>query len=194
MSANRSFWVIVAGNTPTAFRSRFRDALLPTLRQLQRTQPDADLRWFERGRMWASAEEARAARSAERQARDGRSRERGPDWRPGGSHEDPRARFKLTRDQKRARFRKRLQDKAADQKREGRPPSGERRPKPPREAREHAPGARRPSKHGRPGGASRQRKAGQKHDQRRGPASSRPGGSTRHSGRGRKPGSSSRKK
>lgn len=96
-------WVIVVGQTATSFRARRRDDLIPTLRQLQRTQPDVDLRWFDRGQLWNSPEQARDALRAQRQA----PRDRGPDWRPGGSHKDPRAQFALTRDQKRARFKNR---------------------------------------------------------------------------------------
>jgi hypothetical protein len=99
-----AFWVILAGTTPTAFRAKVRDVLLPTLHQLQRTQPDVSLQWFERGRLWPSPDEARHALAARRQARPVRR----PDWRPGGTHADPHARFKLTRDQKRARFKKRV--------------------------------------------------------------------------------------
>src|ERR1700733_11489475 len=98
--ARHSFWVILAGPTPTAFRSADRDTLLPTLRQLQRSQPDVSIRWFERGRLWESPE---AARDAQRRPPEGAPR-RGPGWRPGGSHEDPRARYQISRDERRARF------------------------------------------------------------------------------------------
>ena len=54
-------WVILAGNTPTSFRARDRDVLVPTFVQLQRTQPDVSLKWFERGRLWTSPAEARDA-------------------------------------------------------------------------------------------------------------------------------------
>jgi hypothetical protein len=33
---------------------------------------------------------------------------KGRDWRPGGSHKDPRARYEISRDEKRARYKKRL--------------------------------------------------------------------------------------
>jgi hypothetical protein len=104
MPTVRGFWVIVSGALPTSFRAKQREDLLPTLRQLQRTQPDTELRWFERNRFWTTPEEAREALAARRRAPESRGR----DWRPGGEHKDPRARFKLTRDQKRARFKKRL--------------------------------------------------------------------------------------
>ena len=97
------YWIIVSGVTPTAFRSRRKEDLLPTLKQLQRTQPDTILRWFDRGRSWSSPEEARDARLARARAAKSRTR----DWRPGGDHKDPRARFKVTRDQKRAQFKRR---------------------------------------------------------------------------------------
>ena len=94
-------WVIIAAKAPTAFRAKHRETLIPTLRQLQRTQPDAELRWFDGGRLWASPAEAEEARR----------RPPGPKrpaaWRPGGDHRDPRARFELSRDEKRARFKRR---------------------------------------------------------------------------------------
>jgi hypothetical protein len=103
MPAPHAFWVIVDGVTPTAFRAKLRDTLIPTLKQLQRTQPNVSLRWFDRGRLWDSPLAARDALRAKRLARP----DRRPEWRPGGNHVDPKERFKLTRDQKRARFKKR---------------------------------------------------------------------------------------
>jgi len=103
MPPAHGFWVILAGETPTAFRARTRDVLLPTLYQLRQTQPTVSLRWFERNRMWTDPLEAREALRAARERR----RSRPPGWRPGGSHKDPRERFNLTRDQKRARFKRR---------------------------------------------------------------------------------------
>src|SRR5690606_15553609 len=97
-------WVIVTGNAPTAFRARDREDLLPTLHQLQRTQPDAVLMWFERGRLCTSREAA-ASGSGTRQARDQSRRHGG---RPGGEHRDPRARQDLPRDRRRELYRKRL--------------------------------------------------------------------------------------
>jgi hypothetical protein len=117
-------WVIVAGNTPTAFRARDRETLLPTLHQLQRTQPDTRLCWFERNRLWTSPLEAREARVARTSLRTTRTRE----WRPGGQHKDPRARFERSRDERRAQFKKRrFGPKTRDAA--GRPPRGPRRPK-----------------------------------------------------------------
>ena len=103
MAAPHSFWVIVDGTTPTAFRARQREDLLPTLKQLQRTQPAVVLRWFDRGQLWESPIAALEALKMKRRLRS----DRGPAWRPGGSHVDPRERFQLTRDQKRARFKRR---------------------------------------------------------------------------------------
>jgi 23S rRNA pseudouridine2605 synthase len=96
-------WVIVAGAQPTAFRARTVEELLPTLKQLQRTQPNVELRWFERGRFWTSPEEARTAFVAKSRSASGRGR----DWRPGGDHRDPRARYDVPRDVRRARFKER---------------------------------------------------------------------------------------
>jgi hypothetical protein len=105
MPARRGgYWVILAGTTPTAFRARERDDLVPTLRQLQRTQPDVTLQWFARGKLWESPDAAEAAAIAERRV----ARARPPTWRPGGAHKDPRERYQMTRDQKRARFKRNL--------------------------------------------------------------------------------------
>jgi CheY-like chemotaxis protein len=103
MPSRHTYWVILAGTTPTSFRADRREELLPTLHQLQRTQPDVTLRWFARGRLWASPIEANEALKAARRA----PRTRTGAWRPGGTHKDPKARYQLTRDQKRARFRQR---------------------------------------------------------------------------------------
>lgn len=113
MASRHRFWVIIAGKTPTAFRANYKEELLPTLTQLQRTQADVSIRWFARGRLWDSPIEEHAALKAARLAPRTRTR----DWRPGGLHKDPKARFELTRDQKRARFKKR-------QSRPPRPPRG----------------------------------------------------------------------
>ncbi|HEY7499715.1 MAG TPA: hypothetical protein VH740_14450 [Vicinamibacterales bacterium] len=104
MPPRYAYWTIILDGKPTAFRARTQDELLPTLRQLQSRHPDAVMRWFSRGRLWHSPEEERAARLARMSNRQNRDR----DWRPGGTHEDPRARFKVPRDEKRRRFREQL--------------------------------------------------------------------------------------
>ena len=163
-----AYWTIIFGGQPTAFRSATRDELLPTFKQIQSKHPDAQLRYFARGTLWYSDEEARAALIRERFERRERPRPTGPkptpgpwkphdenrpprrkdwkphgdsrptkpggwkpradvrkpeterwkpsaesrkprpsgehrgrEWRPGGAHEDPRARFKVPRDVKR---------------------------------------------------------------------------------------------
>ncbi len=101
MPAPRAFWVILIGDVPTSFRANEREDLLPTFRQLQRTQPTVALRWVERGKVWESP--AAALGAAKLEATVTREK-RGKEWRPGGDHKDPKARFELTRDQKRARF------------------------------------------------------------------------------------------
>ena len=59
MPPRHAYWTILIGDSPTAFRARERDELLPTFERLRAKQPDAVLKWFERGRLWASPEEAR---------------------------------------------------------------------------------------------------------------------------------------
>jgi hypothetical protein len=104
MPPRHTYWTIILEGKPTAFRAHTQEELLPTLRQLQARHPDAVLLWFARGRLWKSEEESREALSKRRPPGD----RRGPAWRPGGEHEDPRARFKIPRDEKRRRFRERL--------------------------------------------------------------------------------------
>jgi len=143
--AARAFWLIVDGTVPTAFRSRQREDLLPTLHQLQRTQPTVSLLWFERGRTWESPAAARQALEVRRRT----AAERNRDWRPGGSHADPRAKYALSRDEKRARFKKRAIRDRQERDGEGAPgPSSDRRSKRPAGPR---PFGRQGSKGGRPG-------------------------------------------
>ena len=87
MPPRYAFWTILIDRQPTAFRARERAELLPTLAQLRRTNDDVMLKWFSRGRLWESPEEELAARTS-------RTEQRGRDWRPGGEHKDPRARFR----------------------------------------------------------------------------------------------------
>lgn len=103
MPPRHVYWTIILEGKPTAFRAHTREELEPTLRQLQSRHPDAVLMWFARGRLWDSPELERASRSGKR---DGERR--GPEWRPGGLHRDPRDRFKVPRDEKRRRFADRL--------------------------------------------------------------------------------------
>src|SRR5262249_23536051 len=84
-----AYWTILIDNTPTAFRARDREELLPTLAQLKRTSDQVELKWFAQGRLWDSPEAQHAARRAAHPPRE----KRGVDWRPGGHHKDPRARF-----------------------------------------------------------------------------------------------------
>ena len=89
-----TYWTIVLGDAPTAFRAAQRDELLPMLKQLQRQNPDAAIKWFQRGRLWDSQEDADRERDERREL----ARERDQKWRPGGEHRDPRERYKVPRD------------------------------------------------------------------------------------------------
>jgi len=87
MPPRYAYWTILIDNQATAFRAREREELLPTLAQLRRTNADVVMKWFARGRIWES-------REAEIAAQQQRKERRGPDWRPGGNHQDPRDRFR----------------------------------------------------------------------------------------------------
>jgi 23S rRNA pseudouridine2605 synthase len=96
MPPRYSYWTIILDGVPTAFRARDREDLLPTFKQLQRKNPDAVMKWFARGRLWESPQAASDAARQEREMVRRRSApgdRRGPGWRPGGEHQDPRARF-----------------------------------------------------------------------------------------------------
>jgi len=80
-----AYWTILAGGLPTAFRAADRDDLLPTFKRIHEKHPDAEMKWFARGRLWASPEEAR-----EHAARGKSSERRDRSWRPGGDHRDRR--------------------------------------------------------------------------------------------------------
>lgn len=134
------FWTILLGTEPTAFRASHMDTLVPTLKQLQRRHPEAVIKWFDRGQLFASPEEADLARAAAAPER------RPRDWRPGGDHRDPRARFEVSRDEKRRRFKM--------QQRRDRTAGG-----PPAAPRADARGPRRPDT-ARPSGSSLPRPAG----------------------------------
>jgi hypothetical protein len=104
-----AYWTIILEGKPTAFRAQYRDELLPTFKQLQTKHPDVVMKWFSRGKLWASPEEAQSASQ-----RRTTSERRKPDWRPGGEHRDPRARFDIPRDEKRRRFAAKLRRDARD--------------------------------------------------------------------------------
>jgi hypothetical protein len=88
-----AFWTILIDQKPTAFRAREQSELLPTVAQLRRTNSDVLLKWFARGRVWDSPEQEREAQRQPKPVVERRTRE----WRPGGAHKDPRARFKKRR-------------------------------------------------------------------------------------------------
>src|SRR4051794_15331424 len=90
MPPRYAYWTILIDNQPTAFRAREREELLPTLNQLKRKSANVLLQWYARGRLWESPEAERAARSGPTTEHD----KRGSAWRPGGTHQDPRDRFK----------------------------------------------------------------------------------------------------
>lgn len=114
------YWTILIDGKPTAFRATDKDDLLATVTQLRRTNKDVALKYFARGKVWDSPEQAH-----DRSRPSAPAEKRGRDWRPGGSHEDPRARF----DRKKKR---RDEQDAEPTPREDKPgpsgPSGARRP------------------------------------------------------------------
>ncbi len=119
-----AYWTILIDNAPTAFRAASRDDLLPTLNQLRRKNADVVMKWFARGRLWESPEAALAAAQA-KPPREKRNRE----WRPGGDHRDPRARFDKNAHKQRRREARRDRHAPGDAQ-QAKSPDGERRGRP----------------------------------------------------------------
>jgi hypothetical protein len=90
MPPRYAYWTILIDQKATAFRAREREELLPTFHQLKRKNADVVMKWFARGRLWESPEQAQNAQRAPKAPLE----KRGRDWRPGGEHRDPRERFK----------------------------------------------------------------------------------------------------
>ena len=137
MPPRYAYWTILIDDKPTAFRAREREELLPTFHQLQRKNTNVTMRWFARGRLWESREaeqddfqrRKRAASAPFAKAPAGDTR--GGDWRPGGTHKDPRDRFKKKNRPERAwsdsdvqRDREKLGPPRGDRPRQDRKPAG----------------------------------------------------------------------
>jgi len=84
-----AYWTILIDDKPTAFRARDQQELMPTLAQLKRTNARVEMKWFAQGRLWDSPEAQRTVGRPPKFT----GEKRGGDWRPGGQHKDPRARF-----------------------------------------------------------------------------------------------------
>ena len=118
-----AYWTILIDDKPTAFRARDQQELLPTLTQLKRTNQNVVMKWFAQGRLWDSPE---AQRETWKKPKPPLER-RGRDWRPGGDHKDPRARFS-----KEAQRKKRREERAASFERRDVPRGDGDRPRPPK--------------------------------------------------------------
>jgi hypothetical protein len=120
MPPRYAYWTIIAGGLPTAFRAAERDELLPTFQRIKEKHPDAEMKFFARGKLWESRE---AARTAQRPAG-----ARARDWRPGGNHRDPRQKFIDAKKQRNAAIREqrweRKHDGSTQPARDGRNPQG----------------------------------------------------------------------
>jgi hypothetical protein len=100
MPPRYAYWTILIDDKPTAFRAREREELLPTFHQLQRKNTNVAMQWFARGRLWESREAEQADFQRHKRAasapfaKPAAGEKRSGDWRPGGTHKDPRDRFK----------------------------------------------------------------------------------------------------
>ena len=148
-----AYWTILVGGLPTAFRAADREEIEPTFRRLRQKHPDAEMRWFARGKLWASPAEATAALRQRSADADRQSRDRS--WRPGGTHRDPRQPYKdAKKRENQTRRERRFEFKQGSRPREERPKWAPSRPEPraqspkpawkPKPWRRPEPGARSP--------------------------------------------------
>jgi hypothetical protein len=102
---------------------------MPTFQRIREKHPDAEMKWFARGKLWDSPEAARIRHDdgrgrrpfSEKRGEGNRDRrdapgakphgrpdqeKRGRDWRPGGEHRDPRQKFVDAKKQQNAALRK----------------------------------------------------------------------------------------
>jgi hypothetical protein len=110
MPPRYAYWTILVDGQPTAFRAAEVEELLPTLKRLQVKQPTAVMKWFQRGRLWDSHDEAREKLAEGYTVNPDGSLEppseehRAKGWRPGGEHRDPREKYQLAKKAKWQKF------------------------------------------------------------------------------------------
>jgi hypothetical protein len=123
MPPRHAYWTILVDNQATAFRAHEPDELLPTLNRLKATHASVEMKWFERGRLFDSREQAR------RELQQAPAERRDRSWRPGGDHRDPRQKYRDARKAKWQRFKQKI--RARHERRLGRagpdvaPPHGD---------------------------------------------------------------------
>jgi hypothetical protein len=126
MPPRHAYWTILIDNQPTAFRAHDPEELLPTLNRLREKNESAVMKWFERGQLFESRDDARQAGYGqgerrwegprpERKRREGDeesdARQRDKNWRPGGEHRDPRQPYKDAKKAKWTRFKAKIRER-----------------------------------------------------------------------------------
>jgi hypothetical protein len=120
MPPRHAYWTILVDDQPTAFRAHDAEELIPTLNRLKQKHSSAVLKWFERGQLWDSRDDARAKGlgrgerrwEGPRPDRSEPSPPRDRNWRPGGDHRDPRQKYTDAKKAKWARFKKNIRDRS----------------------------------------------------------------------------------
>lgn len=102
MPPRHAYWTILVDNQATAFRAHEPDELLPTLNRLKERHASVEMKWFERGRLFDSREQARRA------LQEAPAERRDRNWRPGGDHRDPRQKYRDARKAKWQRFKQKI--------------------------------------------------------------------------------------
>jgi hypothetical protein len=149
MPPRHAFWTILIDNQPTAFRAHDPEELLPTLNRLREKNETAVMKWFERGQLFDSRDEARQAGLGQGERRwegprpertdetDKKPESRGRDknWRPGGEHRDPRQKYKDAKKAKWTRFKTKIRERHEERSNRDAPaftpPHGDKLPKRP---------------------------------------------------------------
>jgi 23S rRNA pseudouridine2605 synthase len=123
MPPRHAYWTILVDNQPTAFRAHDPEELLATLNRLKEKHPSAVMKWFERGQLFESRDQAREQGLGQGERRwEGKrpseegDKPRGRDWRPGGEHRDPRQKYKDAKKAKWQRFKQKVRSRWEDRR------------------------------------------------------------------------------
>jgi hypothetical protein len=123
MPPRHAYWTILVDNQPTAFRAHDPEELLATLNRLKEKHPSAVMKWFERGQLFESRDQARDQGLGQGERRwegkrpsDEGDKPRDRDWRPGGEHRDPRQKYKDAKKAKWQRFKQKVRSRWEDRR------------------------------------------------------------------------------
>ncbi len=117
-----AYWTIIVDDQPTAFRAAELEELRTVFNRLKQKHPSAELMWFQNGKLWRSRLDAREAmtqarRAEERKKRSAEHPPRDRKWRPGGTHRDPRQKYKDAKKAKWTRYKQKVRAATGERRR-----------------------------------------------------------------------------